>query len=137
MSRIKAKNTRPEIAVRRALFASGFRFRIHSKDLPGKPDIVLKKFKCAIFVHGCFWHGHDCRKGTTLPKSNKEKWIAKLNSNKQRDQINEESLRRQGWHVFIIWECELTDSICRLQQFLERQRACASAKIVSTTFAAD
>lgn len=104
MSGIKAKNTRPEVLVRKILHAEGFRFRIHVGALPGKPDIVLPKYKVAIFVHGCFWHGHSCRY-FKVPKTRTEFWLDKINKNTERDRGHMLKLQNQGWRVLIIWEC--------------------------------
>lgn len=106
MSGIKGKNTKPEILVRKALHAQGIRFRIHDKKLPGKPDIVLKKHKTVIFVHGCFWHGHDC-KYFKWPKTRPEFWRDKIEGNKARDSKHQEQLEEMGWNVKVIWECEV------------------------------
>jgi len=105
MSSVKNKNTKPERFVRSLLHAGGLRFRLHKKDLPGSPDIVLPKFNTVIFVHGCFWHGHDCSKGRR-PETNTDFWNEKLDRNLQRDKINYEALKNLGWNVKIIWECE-------------------------------
>jgi DNA mismatch endonuclease (patch repair protein) len=110
MSRIRSKNTKPEMILRSALFREGFRFRLHSKLLPGKPDLVFAKFKTVVFVHGCFWHLHEnCRDGR-LPKSKLEYWQPKLVKNIERDANNVEELTKLGWKVIIIWECELLKS---------------------------
>jgi DNA mismatch endonuclease (patch repair protein) len=106
MSRIKGKNTGPELTVRRILHAAGFRYRLHAKGLPGRPDIVLRSRKTLVFVNGCFWHGHDCH-GTRLPKSNRRFWSAKIEANKARDARNLAECRRLGWRVLVIWECAL------------------------------
>jgi len=109
MSRIKSKDTKPELIVRSLLHHLGYRFRLHSKKLPGKPDIVLAKYKTVIFVHGCFWHRHkDCPRATT-PKSNQEYWKAKFERNVQRFEEVSKQIQAMGWHVMVIWECELTD----------------------------
>lgn len=107
MSRIRAKNTKPEVFVRSMLHRMGYRFRIHLKGLPGKPDIVLPKYHTAIFVHGCFWHGHEGCKDFAPPKTRTEWWLNKINGNKKRDTENITQLGKQGWQVIIIWECEL------------------------------
>ena len=107
MSRIRSKDTRPELIVRKILFANGFRFRLHRADLPGKPDIVLAKYKTVIFVHGCFWHGHDGCKYFVVPKSRTEWWMNKINRNKELDQINAAKLQAMGWRVIEIFECRL------------------------------
>ena len=99
MSKIRSKNTKPELALRKALFARGFRYRVNAPNLPGKPDIVLPKYKTVIFLHGCFWHRHDdCRYAYT-PKSNKKFWVDKITSNKERDKINFQKLTYLGWNV--------------------------------------
>ena len=104
MAAIKAANTKPEIYVRKVLFSAGFRYRLHRKDLPGKPDLVLAKYKTVIFIHGCFWHGHSCYLGST-PKTNAEFWNNKLTKNEERDRKNIYSLIGIGWKVIIVWEC--------------------------------
>lgn len=110
MSHIKSKNTKIEIKVRKYLFSKGFRYRVNVKDLPGKPDIVLKKYKTVIFVNGCFWHRHKNCKFATTPKTNTEYWVNKFNHNIENDQKNYEKLNVLGWHVIILWECELKDN---------------------------
>ena len=107
MSRIRSKKTKPELALRKALFARGFRFRVNDKRLPGKPDIVLPKNKTVIFVHGCFWHKHVSCKYAYTPKTNTQFWIDKITSNVERDKINTEKLTFAGWNVLIVWECEI------------------------------
>jgi DNA mismatch endonuclease (patch repair protein) len=105
MRAIKSANTKPEILVRKALHAAGFRFRLHSKNLPGKPDIVLPKYRTVIFVHGCFWHGHDCEY-FKVPKTRTEFWLNKITENKRRDKINADKLIELGWRVLVVWECD-------------------------------
>ena len=107
MSRIRSKDTKPEMIVRKILFANGFRFRLHRADLPGKPDIVLSKYKTVVFVHGCFWHGHDGCKYFVVPKSRTEWWLSKINRNKELDQINAARLQAMGWRVIEVFECQL------------------------------
>jgi DNA mismatch endonuclease (patch repair protein) len=107
MSRIKGKNTKPELLVRKFLFAHGFRFRLHSKNLPGKPDIVLTKYKTVILIHGCFWHRHEGCKYAALPKTNTEFWIPKLQYNRQNDIRVNEALKHEKWNIIEIWTCEL------------------------------
>ncbi len=107
MSKIRSKNTKPELTLRKALFAKGFRYRVNDKKLPGKPDIVLPKHKTVIFVHGCFWHKHEACKYAYTPKTNTEFWIDKITSNVERDKINTEKLTVAGWNVVIVWECEV------------------------------
>lgn len=109
MSRIKNRDTVPEKKVRSLLHHLGYRFRLHRKDLPGKPDIVLPKYNAVIFVHGCFWHRHNCKSGIRLPKTNKQYWRNKLEGNRKRDILIQESLKRQGWKIFVVWECMLKD----------------------------
>jgi len=107
MSRIRSTNTKPEVLLRKKLFAEGFRYRINDKKLPGKPDIVLKKFRTVIFVHGCFWHGHqDCRH-FVVPKTRTEFWLKKISGNIQRDLKHEQALIHLGWNVITVWGCEL------------------------------
>ena len=106
MSAIKSKNTKPEIKVRKILHSMGYRFRLHSKDLPGSPDIVLPKYKTVIFVHGCFWHRHENCKYASTPKTRKEFWENKFNANKIRDQKKLKEIKNLGWKFIIIWECE-------------------------------
>ncbi len=104
MRAICSKNTKPELIVRKALYAAGFRYRLHGKLLPGKPDIILKKYRTVIFVHGCFWHGHDC-KYFKLPQTRQDFWANKIKSNQDRDFSNIVQLNQTGWHVIIVWEC--------------------------------
>jgi len=105
MSRIGSKNTTPELRVRSALHAKGIRFRLHRKDLPGKPDIVLPRHNIAIFVHGCFWHRHNGCLDATMPKSNQKFWAEKFTRTTERDQEHINSLESNGWRAFVIWEC--------------------------------
>ena len=107
MSRIRSSDTWPELQVRKALHAEGFRFRLARADLPGKPDIVLPRYRTAIFVHGCFWHGHNCKDGRR-PRSNRQYWNRKLDGNKARDRRRAAEYRRIGWRRLIVWECQLT-----------------------------
>ena len=107
MSHIRGKNTRPELIVRKYLFAHGFRFRVNVKKLPGTPDIVLRKYHTVIFVNGCFWHGHEGCPYFVLPKSNVEFWNNKITRNRERDLKNRIKLRDMGWHVIQLWECQL------------------------------
>ncbi len=113
MANIKGKNTKPEITVRKYLFSKGFRYRINDRSLPGTPDIVLPKYKTAIFVHGCFWHGHPgCRKAR-LPTSNVEYWIKKNMENMERDRRKILLLEDAGWYVIIVWQCEIENKTQR------------------------
>jgi DNA mismatch endonuclease (patch repair protein) len=107
MSRIRGKDTKPEVIVRRFLHAHGFRFRLCVKKLPGTPDIVLPRYRAAILVHGCFWHVHDCPLGAVKPKTNAEFWETKRARNVERDGGKIELLREQGWRVRVVWECEI------------------------------
>ena len=107
MSKIRGKNTSPEKSVRRFLHKNGFRFSLHRRNLPGTPDIVLKKYNAVINVDGCFWHHHQCGK-YNMPKNNKKFWLEKLNRNKKRDCKNKFKLKKLGWRVFRVWECQLT-----------------------------
>ena len=116
MSRIKGKNTKPEELVRRYLFSRGFRHRKNVKKLPGCPDIVLPKYKTVIFVNGCFWHKHDCKR-FVWPSTNVEYWKAKINRNVERDSMNTDLLVSSGWKVIVVWECELKSS--NIQKRLE------------------
>lgn len=107
MSRIRAKDTKPELTIRRLLFADGFRYRIHVKTLPGTPDLVLPKYRAVIFVHGCFWHGHDGCKYAKLPETHGEFWRDKISKNKERDQRVRQELVSGGWRVLTIWTCSI------------------------------
>lgn len=107
MSQIRSKNTKPELVVRKYLFAQGFRYRLHRKDLPGKPDIVLSKYNTVIFVHGCFWHGHENCKYFVVPKTKTEWWLNKIGKNKQLDLESIEKLKQDNWKVIVLFECEL------------------------------
>lgn len=112
MSHISCKDTKPEIVVRKYLFSQGFRFRKNVKKLPGKPDIVLPKYKTVIFIHGCFWHGHTCKRGA-LPTTNIEFWRDKIYQNSVRDKKSIQELEARGWKPIVIWECELKNTILR------------------------
>ena len=107
MSQVRGKNTKPEILLRSMLHNSGYRYRLHSKNIPGKPDIVLKKYKSAIFVHGCFWHRHEGCRETTTPKSRVEFWTDKFAKTIERDKRQQRELKNLGWNVIIVWGCEL------------------------------
>ena len=109
MRRIKGRDTSPERQVRKALTRLGARYRLHRADLPGKPDIVIPGRKLALFVHGCFWHGHDCARGARVPKQNRDYWVGKIARNRARDARSREALAALGWRVEMIWECELKD----------------------------
>jgi len=121
MSNISGKETKPEIIVRKYLFSQGFRYLKNDKRYPGKPDIVLPKYKAVIFVHGCFWHGHDCKKGG-LPETRRDFWEKKINGTKKRDIRNRKVLEEKGWKVLTLWECEIlnkTDRMDRLEKLVE------------------
>jgi DNA mismatch endonuclease (patch repair protein) len=109
MRAVKSQNTGPEMIVRRLAHALGYRFRLHRKDLPGSPDLVFPARKKAVFVHGCFWHGHDCARGARMPKANAEYWTAKIARNRARDERAFAELAALGWDPLIVWECELKD----------------------------
>lgn len=123
MARVKSKDTSPERAVRRILTGLGARYRLHRKDLPGSPDLVMPGKRLAFFVHGCFWHGHDCARGARTPKANRDYWLAKVARNRARDAKVSEALRADGWAVETIWECELRNEdvlTARLGEILAR-----------------
>jgi len=107
MSQIRSRNTKPEILVRKFLHAQGFRYRLHDKKLPGKPDIVLPKYKTVIFIHGCFWHGHTECKYFVVPKTRTDWWLNKINSNIANDTKAVKALKKEGWKIISIWECQL------------------------------
>jgi len=121
MSRVRGKNTVPEMIVRRLVFSMGYRYRLHDAALPGKPDLVFPSRRKVIFVHGCFWHGHTCRAGQNRPASNLAYWSTKLDKNQARDQDNQKRLKATGWDSLVVWECELRDAermVKRLSAFL-------------------
>lgn len=122
MRRVKGRDTSPELKVRKALTALGARYRLNRKDLPGTPDIVMAGRRLAIFVHGCFWHGHDCARGSRVPKANREYWTAKVARNVARDARTAAELTAAGWRVETIWECDLKD-MAALTARLERMLA--------------
>lgn len=107
MSQVKSKNTKPELLVRKFLFSKGFRYKLHDKKLPGKPDLVFPKFKVALFINGCFWHGHDNCKYSTIPKTRREWWLNKITSTKRKDRENILKLQQMGWKTMTVWGCEL------------------------------
>ena len=122
MRAVKARNTKPEMLVRRTVHGMGYRYRLHRKDLPGKPDLVFPSRRKVIFVNGCFWHGHDCRRGARMPKSNRTYWEGKINRNRERDVQSRSALKRIGWSVLTIWECQMINAAelqTRLRDFLD------------------
>jgi len=124
MARVKSQGTTPEKTLRRLLTRLGARYRLHRKDLPGSPDVVMPGRRLAFFVHGCFWHGHDCARGSRVPKANRDYWLAKVARNKARDARAEAALAEAGWRVETIWECHMKDEaalIERLKSNLSRQ----------------
>jgi DNA mismatch endonuclease (patch repair protein) len=124
MAAVRSSNTLPEVTVRSILHKLGVRFRLHQRTLPGTPDIVLKRHKTVVFVHGCFWHGHDCPRGKT-PGVRPEFWVPKLERNRERDHANATSLRKHGWRVVTVWECQLrkpSELARRLKRALSTQR---------------
>jgi DNA mismatch endonuclease (patch repair protein) len=121
MSKVRGRDTEPEIRVRSALHAAGYRFRLHRRDLPGRPDLVLPRYRTVVFVHGCFWHGHDCRRGRK-PSSNTGFWDAKLARNVERDQAAAKALAAAGWIVETVWECSLVAGIERVLNRLSGER---------------
>lgn len=122
MSRIKGRDTKPEMAVRKLVHALGYRYRLHVRSLPGSPDLVFSSRRKVIFVHGCFWHRHNCRYGRVMPATRRTFWKSKLEGNRERDGKNRRLLRKEGWEVLVVWECQtrkrewLLERIC---EFLE------------------
>lgn len=127
MAAVRGANTAPELYVRRKLFAAGFRFRLHVAGLPGKPDIVLSRYETAVFVHGCFWHGHACPRGGR-PTTNTVFWNAKLDSNIRRDQRNLAALKAAGWRPIVIWQCQLQTASAKLLSSLRASRLAAEKR---------
>ncbi|MBA2760215.1 MAG: DNA mismatch endonuclease Vsr [Chloroflexia bacterium] len=121
MAAVKSQNTKPEVYVRRMLHAAGFRYRLHAKALPGKPDIVLARYKTVVLVQGCFWHGHNC-KPNSMPQNNRSYWSAKIERNISRDRRNRVALEQAGWNVVDIWECEIERSTTSLIERLQNMR---------------
>lgn len=121
MRAVRSKDTAPELLVRRLAHRLGYRFRLHRGDLPGHPDLVFPGRRAVVFVHGCFWHGHDCARGARAPKANADYWTAKIGRNVARDEAAVAALQSSGWRVLVLWECQLKDSSAladRLQEFL-------------------
>ena len=126
MRRVKGRDTVPERIVRRLIFTAGGRYRLNRADLPGKPDIVMAGRRLAIFVHGCFWHGHDCARGARVPNANRPYWTAKIARNRTRDAAARAALADAGWRVEVVWECELKDAAAldaRVAGWLATRRA--------------
>ena len=122
MRKVPGKNSSAEMAVRRLLTRMGLRYRLHRKDLPGSPDVAMPGRKAAVFVHGCFWHGHDCKRGARSPKANADYWTAKIARNRARDAAAVEALTAMGWRPLVVWECELKDEAqveARVRNLLE------------------
>ena len=130
MSRIRGRNTSPELVVRKALHAAGLRFRLHGKDLPGRPDIVLPRYRTALFVHGCFWHCHEGCPVHRIPGTRREFWESKLNANVERDERDQLQLVAAGWRVLVVWECALRGSRkLPLQELVQRCRRFLTSKV--------
>jgi DNA mismatch endonuclease, patch repair protein len=121
MSRIRSRNTKPEMILRKFLFADGFRYRLHDSTLPGKPDIVMKKYKTAVFINGCFWHGHKGCKYYVVPKTRTEWWLAKISRNIANDKNSRKLLKHLGWKTITIWECELKKDADKVLNKLSRK----------------
>jgi DNA mismatch endonuclease (patch repair protein) len=126
MRAVKARNTKPEMIVRQLVYRLGFRYRLHRSDLPGTPDLVFASRRKVILVHGCFWHGHTCRRGARIPKTNIGYWRDKIRRNRRRDAASMEALRQLGWDPLVVWECQLADAgrlIARIECFLLHTRS--------------
>lgn len=122
MQAIKSKDTGPEMLVRRLVYAQGYRYRLHRRDLPGCPDLIFGRLKKVIFVNGCFWHGHDCQRGARVPVQNRPYWTQKVARNRERDQTAQLALKSLGWEVLVLWECELKDKeriVMQIETFLK------------------
>jgi len=119
MRAVKGADTTPELAVRRLAHSMGYRFRLHRNDLPGKPDLTFPRLRKVIFVHGCFWHGHDCPRGARVPVQNRDYWTRKVARNMERDRSAQSALQRLGWKSLVVWECEIKDQN-RLRRALRR-----------------
>jgi DNA mismatch endonuclease, patch repair protein len=116
MRAVKSKNTAPELLVRKLIYSLGYRYRLHNDDLPGKPDIIFTQRKKVIFIHGCFWHGHHCKRGDRIPATNTEYWLQKIGRNKSRDKVTVEKLEQEGWKALVLWECGMKNT-----EFLSNQ----------------
>lgn len=130
MRAVKSKDTTPEIQVRRFVHSLGYRYRLHRKDLPGKPDLVFPKLRKVIFVHGCFWHGHTCNRGARMPKTNVDYWSTKIDRNRSRDEEHLKSLSVLGWKTLVVWECRLSKAMDfklvqrEIMEYLSEDLAC-------------
>lgn len=123
MSRIKGKDTKPELLVRRFLHSQGFRYKLHDKTLPGKPDIVLPKYKTVIFIHGCFWHGHKGCRYFVIPKTRTEWWVDKIGKNISNDEKSIKLLRNNGWRIILIWECQVKTTLNELPNLIHNSHS--------------
>ena len=126
MSRVRNRGTAAERYVRKSVWAAGFRYRLNVRKLPGAPDLVLRRYRTAVLVQGCFWHGHSCRKGQRRPATNTEFWNRKLDGNITRDAANQAKLAELGWTVFVVWECRLTEGTAALLSYLQDRRSVAA-----------
>ena len=131
MSRVRNRGTAAEQYVRRAVWSAGFRYRLNVRKLPGTPDLVLRRYRTVVLVQGCFWHGHSCRKGQQRPATNEDFWNKKLDGNMARDTANQAELRKLGWTVFVVWECQLPEDTEALLDKLHRMRLCENANGLS------
>ena len=121
MSRVQSKDTKPEMLVRSLIHKLGYRFRLHSEHLPGKPDLVFPSRRKIVFIHGCYWHGHGCKRGARIPQTNRKYWLGKISRNKRRDTRLRKILQRDGWKVLVLWECQLKNEKTltgRIEKFL-------------------
>lgn len=118
MAKVRSQDTQPEMLVRCLVFKMGYRYRLHRRSLPGKPDLVFSSRRKAIFIHGCFWHGHNCRLGDRLPKTRIEFWTNEISTNRARDETNLMKLTEMGWEVLVIWECQLKESLVLEQKII-------------------
>lgn len=139
MARVKSRDTKPELLLRKTLTSLGARYRLQRKDLPGRPDLVMPGRKLAFFVHGCFWHGHDCARGARVPKANRDYWLAKVARNEARDAASALALEAAGWRVETIWECQMKDAPAlkaRLAAILD-QTAAAGVRLAPSRLSPD
>jgi len=131
MARVKSKGMKPEMRVRRLLHGLGYRYRLHRKDLPGKPDLVFASRRKVVFVNGCFWHNHEGCSKVRIPNTNREYWVSKLERNARRDEINIGLLSSEGWEAMVVWECQLKDmalTSTMLTQFLDNSKQCSAGE---------